>query len=206
MFKRVWYEWLLTVVFAAMVLLCVFLNLTPGHEESLANIIVNVAMFLIVGLMFLWADLKSFGPMNSIIRDLNSASEKIKKDAMNTHSYLWEPYQSGNVELFKDRELQEIFQDFLFELNRDNDAENLYYRPSIDDYINEDLIDRVTEPVCRSTYGSWYPRNIYRTVTRSRTFQYRNNGSDDREYRAFDERYQGCVPYIYLRYGIFACI
>ena len=143
MLKRVWYEWLLTVVFAAMVVLCIFLNLTPGHQESVANIIVNVAMFVIVALMFLWADFKSFGPMNSIIRDLNSASEKIKKDAMNTHSYLWEPYQSGNVELFKNHELQEIFQDFLFELNRENDAENSYYRPSIDDYINENLVDRV---------------------------------------------------------------
>lgn len=143
MSNRKWYEWMLTVVYFAMVALCVFLNFSAQHKESMATIIVNALMFVIVGIIFICAERGSFGPMNSIIKDLAQASEKIKMDAMNTHSYLWEPYHSSNIELFKNARLQEIFRDFLFDLNRDGAAANMYYRPNIDDYVNDDLIDDV---------------------------------------------------------------
>lgn len=140
--NRKWYEWMLTLVYIVMVLLCVYLNFTPGHRESLATIIVNVVMFIIVAIIFLSSDFGSFMPMNSMIRDLIEATAKIKRDALNTHSYLWEPYQNSNVKLFKNELLAELFQDFIFELNREEDPKNVYYRPSIDDYINEDLVDK----------------------------------------------------------------
>lgn len=143
MFKRKWYEWILTIVFFAMVALCVYLNITPDHRESLTTITVNAVMFVIVAVIFLAADMGCFAPMNSIIKDLKNATEKIRSDAMNSHSYLWKPYQSSNVKLFKNEKLALLFTDFIFELNREDDAENAYYRPSIDDYINEDLVDTV---------------------------------------------------------------
>lgn len=140
--KRKWYEWVLTIVYIAMVLLCAYLNFTPGHQESLATIVVNIVMFIIVAVIFLSADFGSFGPMNSMIKDLKMATAKIKTDALNTHSFLWEPYQTSNVKLFKNERLATLFQDFIFELNREEDAENVYYRPSIDDYINDELVDK----------------------------------------------------------------
>ncbi len=143
MFRRKWYEWLLTIVFFAMVALCVYLNIMPDHRESMTTIIVNAVMFVIVAIIFLVAEIGSFGPMNAIIRDLKAATEKIRSDALNAHSYLWEPYQSNDVKLFKNERLGQLFTDFVFELNREDDAENAYYRPSIDDYINEDLVDTV---------------------------------------------------------------
>lgn len=139
--NKKWYEWMLIVVYVAMVLLCVYLNFMPGHQESIATIIVNVVMFIIVAIIFISADLGSFIPMNSIIADLEHATAKIRNDAMSAHSYLWEPYQANNVKFFKNEKLQEIFRDFVFELNRENDAANKYYRPSIDEYVNEDLVD-----------------------------------------------------------------
>lgn len=140
---RKWYEWMLTVVFVAMVALCVYLNLMPGHKESLASIIVNAVMFIIVAIVFMSADFGKFAKMNSIITDLDYATEKIKKDAMDGHDYLWEPYQSSNVELFTDSTLTGLFRDYVFELNREANAKEVYYRPSIDDFINEDLVDDV---------------------------------------------------------------
>ena len=134
---------MLTVVFFAMVALCVYLNLSPDHRESFTTIAVNLVLFVIVAVVFLAADLGSFAPMNAIIKDLKAASEKIRSDAMNAHSYLWEPYQSSDVKLFRTERLNQLFTDFIFELNREDDAENAYYRPSIDDYINEDLVDNV---------------------------------------------------------------
>ncbi len=134
---------MLTVVFFAMVALCVYLNLSPDHRESFTTIAVNLVLFVIVAVVFLAADLGSFAPMNAIIKDLKAATEKIRSDAMNAHSYLWEPYQSSDVKLFRTERLNQLFTDFIFELNREDDAENAYYRPSIDDYINEDLVDNV---------------------------------------------------------------
>ncbi len=143
MFKRKWYEWMLTIVYLLMVALCLYLNFTPGHKESVTTIIVNAVMFVIVAIVFLVADLGSFAPMNAIIKDLKKATEKIRSDAMNAHSYLWEPYQTSNIKLFKYDRLNQLFTDFIFELNREDDAENAYYRPGIDDFINEDLVDSV---------------------------------------------------------------
>lgn len=140
--SRKWYEWFLTVVYFAMVGLCIYLNFTPGHKESVESIVVNVLMFIIVAIIFISSDFGSFFPMNSMIKDLKSASEKIRQDAMNAHSYLWEPYQSSNIKLFRNEKLAGLFQDFIFELNRAEDAENAYYKVNIDDYINDELVDK----------------------------------------------------------------
>ena len=152
MLKRKWYEWFLTIVYFAMVVLCIFLNLEwfrnifkPENREPFNSftMAVNAFLFIIVAIVFLAADFGSFAPMNAIIKDLKAASEKIRSDAMNAHSYLWEPYQSNNIKLFRTEKLNRLFTDFIFELNREDDAENAYYRPSINDYINEDLVDTV---------------------------------------------------------------
>ncbi|MCR5301176.1 MAG: MotA/TolQ/ExbB proton channel family protein [Lachnospiraceae bacterium] len=145
MFKRKWYEWGLTIVFFGMAALCVYLNFRPDVRDSAnkTTVIINIVMFVIVAIVFLAADFGSFAPMNAIIKDLKNATGKIKSDALNAHSYLWEPYQSNNVKLFRNKTLDSLFTDFVFELNREDDAENAYYRPSIDDYINEELVDTV---------------------------------------------------------------
>lgn len=141
--NRKWYEWLLTITFIAMILLCVFLNLFSGQKEGLANIIVNAVMFVIVGIVFLNCEINSFMPMNRIIADLKRATAKIKSDALNSHQFLWEPYKASQIELFEDPRLKEEFQDYLFELNRITDTEKAYYKCDIEDYINLGIVDSV---------------------------------------------------------------
>ncbi len=145
MFKRKWYEWVLTIVYFAMIALCLYLNkIGPGKGQGITStIVINAALFVIVAIIFLAADIGCFNPMNAIIKELRAASAKIRSDAMNAHSYLWEPYQTSNIKLFRNEKLSQLFTDFIFELNREDDAENAYYRPTIDDYINEDLVDTV---------------------------------------------------------------
>lgn len=141
--NKKWYEWLLPFVFAAMVLLCVVLNLTGGQKEGLSNILVNAAMFIIVGGIFLSCDIGSFCPMNDICAELEKATKKIRNDAMNSHQYLWEPYSASSTGFFENSRLKEIYQDYLFELNRVKGGENAYYKCSIEDYVNDDLVDSV---------------------------------------------------------------
>ena len=141
--NRRWYEWLLTLTYIAMVGLCVGLNLTTGQKEGMANLIVNAVMFLIVGLIFLSCERNCFLPMNRLIEDLEEASEKIRNDAMNSHQFLWEPYNNSKVELFQEPRLRQQFQDYLFELNRIDNTEKAYYKCDIGDYINTGLVDSV---------------------------------------------------------------
>ncbi|MBQ7535924.1 MAG: MotA/TolQ/ExbB proton channel family protein [Stomatobaculum sp.] len=141
--NRKWYEWLLTLTYIAMIALCVGLNLTTGQKEGTANLVVNIVMFLIVGLIFLSCERNCFLPMNRIIEDLEIAAEKIRNDAMNSHQYLWEPYNASKVELFEEPRLKQPFQDYLFELNRIDNTKKAYYKCDIEDYINTGLVDSV---------------------------------------------------------------
>ena len=99
MFKRKWYEWLLTIVYVLMIMLCIYLNLDmirtfmSSGDINITTLVVNAILFVIVAIVFLMADFGSFMPMNAIISDLKNATAKIRSDAMNSRSYLWEPYQ-----------------------------------------------------------------------------------------------------------------
>lgn len=140
--NKQWYEWLLLIVYLAMVGLCVILNLTAGQGEGLANLIVNGCMFIIVAVMFASSEFGSFAPMNEINADLTRVTKKIRSDALNSHDYLWEPYSSSNEELFENPRLRELYKDYLFELNR-TQGQNVYYKAGIEDYINTGLVDSV---------------------------------------------------------------
>lgn len=141
--NKKWYEWLLLIVYIAMVALCIALNASGIHQEGIANLIVNIGMFIIVAVIFLCCVLGSFRPMGDISSDLDQATNKIRTDALNTHEYLWKPYSTVNAELFHNEKLKALYQDFLFALNRKKDGENAYYKPSIEEYINDDLVDTV---------------------------------------------------------------
>ena len=58
--KRKWYEWILTIAFFAMAALCVVWD----RNEGFITLAINGALFLIVAVIFLTADLGSFAPMN----------------------------------------------------------------------------------------------------------------------------------------------
>ena len=141
--NRKWYEWLLAVVFAAMVGLCIALNMTGGQKESLANLIVNGGMFVIVAIMFLSCDLGKFTPLDSLTGDLDRMTEKIRSDALNSHEYLWEQYSAQEDGPFTNPKLKSLYQDYTFELKRIAESGKPYCKTSIENYINSDLIDTV---------------------------------------------------------------
>ena len=137
------YEWLLPFTFAAMVLVCLYLNLYTGQKEGLASVIVNAVMFILVAVIFLKCDLGCFVPVNSMIADLTRVTAKIRQDAMNSHQFLWEQYSRMREDLFRDKILREQFLDYCHEQKRIASAEKAYYRCDIGEYINGDLTDGV---------------------------------------------------------------
>ncbi len=142
--NRKWYEWLLTLVYLAMIVVCIWLTMFSRQAQSTATIVVNVAMFILVGVILLTCEKNSFIPLNGIISDLDKATAKIRKDAMNSHQFLWEQYRRGRVELFTNKTLKEQYQDYQYELNRITHNDSSYYKCDIDEYINYELIDTIS--------------------------------------------------------------
>ena len=135
--------WLL-ITYIAMAGICVYLTLfSAGQGGGIANIIVNTAMFIIVGVILLSCYLGSFRPTIQIVSELDRVSEKIEDDAKHTHRFLWEKYREEKEELFRDPVLKEEFKAYSYEMDRILNSGSAYYKCDIEDYINYDLIDLV---------------------------------------------------------------
>ena len=136
------YEALIVITYIAMGVVCVCLNLF-GKNIALPNIIINGAMFVIVGLVFIVSITGSLTPIAGITADLINVSEKIEEDAKHSHRFLWEKYREDKEELFRDRILRERYKDFCYELDRVVHNDRSYYKCDIEDYIGLDLIDSI---------------------------------------------------------------
>ncbi len=136
------YEALIVISYIVMAAVCVCLNLF-GKNIALPNIIINGAMFVIVGLVFIVSITGSLTPIAGITADLINVSEKIEEDAKHSHRFLWEKYREDKEELFRDRILRERYKDFCYELDRVVHNDRSYYKCDIEDYIGLDLIDSI---------------------------------------------------------------
>lgn len=141
--RRLYEIWLLITYFA-MLTVCVYLNLfSKGQAGGIANMIVNLVMFIIVAVILLDCYIGSFRPVAGIIRDLKRVNAKMEDDAKHTHSFLWERYKDDKEELFRIPILREQFKDYRYEQERILGTGRAYYKCDIEDYISYDLIDSV---------------------------------------------------------------
>lgn len=136
------YEALIVITYIAMAVVCVCLNLF-GKNIDLPNIIINGAMFVIVGIVFIVSITGSLVPVAGITADLITVSDRIEEDAKHSHRFLWEKYREDKDELFRDRILRDRYKDFCYELDRVVHNDRSYYKCDIEDYIGLDLIDSV---------------------------------------------------------------
>lgn len=136
-------EKLLIYIYVGMLTLCTYLNISSDNIVDIANILVNVGLFVIVGLIFRYA-LKCFKAVNRIINSLNQASLTIKGDFEKNQILLWDIYKE-NETLFDDKILSIRFKEYQHEMKRLSVLSENGYKCSIDDYINRDIIDRTIE-------------------------------------------------------------
>lgn len=135
-------EMVLVITYVAMLGVCIFLNVTCDQGNDSASLIINVAMFAIVGGIFAWTIRNSFQKVNRIAVELETATMQIKSDYENEQKYLWDKYASDTeVGFFKQGELAGNYQEYLAEMKRLEAVSASGYRCSIEDYINQELID-----------------------------------------------------------------
>ncbi|MBO5550824.1 MAG: MotA/TolQ/ExbB proton channel family protein [Lachnospiraceae bacterium] len=138
------YEAIIIITYMAMAALCVYLNFFSKNQAGdITNLIVNIAMFVIVGLILLFSITGSLIPVAGISGDLYRVTDRIEDDAKHTHRFLWEKYSEEKEELFRDKTLIRQYQDYQYELERIVHTDKTYYKCDIEDYIGYDLIDSV---------------------------------------------------------------
>ena len=138
------YEILILFTYIAMSAVCIYLQFfTKGQSGCLSNLIVNVTMLIISGIILAGCVMGALIPASSMTADLIAVSERIEEDAKTAHGYLWDKYLKDKDDLFVDKKLLKNYKDFKHELMRITGGGNPYYKCEIEDYIGVDLIDSV---------------------------------------------------------------
>jgi hypothetical protein len=138
------YEVLILLTYIAMSAVCIYLQFfSTGQQGSLANLIVNVTMLVISGIILAVSTLGGLLPASSMTADLITVSERIEEDAKTARGYLWDKYIKDKDDLFVDRRLLKNYKDFRHDEMRVSGGGNPYYKCDIEDYINVELIDSV---------------------------------------------------------------
>ena len=112
--KKKNYTFWLVLIYLIMAVVCAVLIITS--RQNLTSIIINVAMFLIVAIIFGFA-ISKFSIGWRIQKALSAATAKIRADARSDRRYLWDQYKKeAGGGLFPDNILTPQYQKFLAEM------------------------------------------------------------------------------------------
>ena len=137
--KKKNYTFWLVLIYLIMAVVCAVLIITS--RQNLTSIIINVAMFLIVAIIFGFA-ISKFSIGWRIQKALSAATAKIRADARSDRRYLWDQYKKeAGGGLFPDNILTPQYQKFLAEMKRLEQFRNADYKCDIEDYINKEYVD-----------------------------------------------------------------
>lgn len=138
--KKLINRYSLLVVYIAMIAVCRALNKDIKQD----SLVINVAMFAIVGLILAWAIWGCFERAGKIRKDLEKTIKQISDD-YNGKNYLWDSYNKNNKVLFEQDDLKKAYVSYKNEMKylEAQDMDNSTC--DIEDYINRDLIDDVAK-------------------------------------------------------------
>ena len=129
------------LVFTYIIMAAVCVALIMFYKQSLASIIINIAMFVIAGILYGFA-IQKFNVGWRFQKALYGATSKIKSDARADRRYLWDQYKKDpSGILFQDDVMTRQYQKFLAEMRRLEQFKNADYKCNIEDYINQEYVD-----------------------------------------------------------------
>ena len=133
-------EKMLMYIYVILSIIAIWLNLASSSFEW-KNFAITVVMFIIVGIVFLYA-YKKLGIVIKITKELKDATESIKQAFDVQKKYLWAFYkQSKENMLFQDGYLAEHYKNYCDEVERLEEEIEIGYKCDIEDYINQKLIE-----------------------------------------------------------------
>ena len=133
------YTFWLVLTYIAMAVVCAALILF--FKQDLTSIVINVAMFVIVAIIFLFA-IRKFTIAWKMQKALSRAISMIKEDAQTDSRYLWNQYKDqGENALFPNNILTNQYKKFVTEMQRLEQYQNGDYKVNIEDFINKEYVD-----------------------------------------------------------------
>lgn len=123
------------------VVLAVMLCLMWQSETDYISLGINVVMFVIIAIVFVFAG-KKFKSIQEMTSEFYTASIIIEEDSKKHRSYLWDKYKNGSAdELFFEDDLSNLYNKYLDEMKRLDSLSGGSYKCAIDHYINKDFLD-----------------------------------------------------------------
>ncbi len=133
----------LFIVYAAMVAFVLSINgVFTGEIESVSNLVINGAFLGIIGILFVMSA-ASFMRLNRLTDELEDAAGDLKeayKKAGNQN--VWNELEKDK-DFFEEENLKKAFDRFLQQMRSSRVGKRYASSCNIDDYINEELLDRV---------------------------------------------------------------
>lgn len=112
-----------------------------GDIPSFSNLLINVGFLLLIGILFL-ISASSFAKLNRCTDALARATHSISKKYKEKNSSLWNEYKNQE-NLFGFRELDDAFSRYQKRLKSYAGKKGQLQSCDIEEYINEDLLDRI---------------------------------------------------------------
>ena len=112
-----------------------------GEVTSVVNLLINVGFLLVIGVMFIISAI-SFARMNRFTGALEDVTKEIEKEYQEKKSGLWEEYRSRK-NIFKNEALDSAYKKYQKRMAGYQTRRGLNAVCDLEEYINEDLLDRV---------------------------------------------------------------
>ncbi len=138
--KKLYY--LLFPLYAMMLVFILYINgAFTGEVTSVINLLINVGFLLVIGVMFVISAI-SFGRLNRFTDALESVGAGIEKEYQEKKGNLWEEYRARK-NIFDNDALDEAFRKYQKRMAGYQTRRGLTAVCELEEYINEDLLDRV---------------------------------------------------------------
>ncbi|MBO5337070.1 MAG: MotA/TolQ/ExbB proton channel family protein [Lachnospiraceae bacterium] len=135
--------YVLFLFYAVMVAFILYINgVFNGNTASMMNLIINVGFLAIIGVLFLISAI-SFGRLNHCTDELVNVTIRMQDECKAAGGKnLWSQYQDRK-DVFADEELNNAFVKYRLRMKNYKTKRGYMGSCDIDEYINEDLLDRI---------------------------------------------------------------
>ncbi len=134
--------YILFLLYVLMVVFILYINgVFTGDVSSLSNLLINVGFLVVIGIMFVISAI-SFNRLNLFTEALEGACTGMEKDRREKEGPLWEQYR-GRKKVFGNDVLDEAFLRYQKRMAGYQTRKGLNNVCDLEEYINEDLLDRV---------------------------------------------------------------
>ncbi len=135
--------YVLFLLYVIVVVFVLYLNgVFTGEWESSVNLAINIGFLVIIGILFVISAV-SFGRLCGVTRELDAVRLRLQEEYQAAGgTKLWVRYKS-DAKLFEGKDLQEAFDKYRLRVRASGARRNTGSSCDLEEYINEDLLDRV---------------------------------------------------------------